>query len=220
MKKQVDEIVNQMARLSSVQKCYEKWLELQHEVNEFYSDKPMERAPLSQRKKFRVIHNVIIQAALRLEQLTFEDKGMERYDEPDAQYAFGKLLLSDDVEVHDREQGIRWLTQAAEGGHEFAAYRLAKELLKSGKVKEALPWLTKSAEDDNPYAEYLLGKLYWEGEDIPQDMGQAIYWLTKAVEQGHTHAQILLGRHDHEVTEKRPPAKRGPLESYIVIFGV
>ncbi|MCX4371812.1 MAG: relaxase MobL [Dysosmobacter sp.] len=270
MKTQVDEIVDQMARLPSVQKCYEKWLELQHEVNEFYSDKPIERVPLSQQKEFRAIHNAVIQAALRLEHLTFEDRGMERYDEPDdilqgsescrqiwsvicddslplglrdegverlraqaerndpyaqlllgrlyrdgplvtpdwvearywfeqaaqelpdAQYALGKLLLADDVEVHDREQGIRWLTRAAERGNEFAAYRLAKEFLKDGNTAEALPWLTMSVEADNPYAEYLLGKLYWEGEDIPQNMEQAVYWLTQAAEQGHPYAQLLL----------------------------
>ena len=274
VKKQVDEIVDQMARLPFVQKCYEKWLELQHEVNEFYSDKPMERVPLSQQKEFRAIHNAVIQAALRLEQFTFEDRDMARRDElddvplgsetcrrtwavicdntlpldlrdegvkhlrkqaengdpysqlllgrlyqdgpllipdwvearywfeqaarelPDAQYALGKLLLTDDVEVHDREQGIRWLTQAAEHGHEFAAYRLAKEFLKDGKVEEALPWLTASAEADTPYAEYLLGKLYWEGENILQDMEQAVCWLTQAAEQGHTYAQILLERQD------------------------
>ena len=274
VKKQVDEIVDQMARLPSVQKCYEKWLKLQHEVNEFYSDKPMDRTPLSQQKEFRAIHNAVIQTALRLEHLTFEDRDMARYDEPDdvpqssetcgrvwlvirddslpldlrdegverlrtqaedgdpyaqlllgklyrdgplltpdwvearywleqaardlpdAQYALGKLLLTDDVEVHDREQGIRWLTRAAERGNEFAAYRLAKELLKDGNVTEALPWLTMSAEADNPYAEYLLGKLYWEGEEIPQDMGQAVYWLTQAAEQGHAYAQILLARQD------------------------
>ena len=274
VKKQVDEIVDQMARLPSVQKCYEKWLELQQEVNEFYSDKSIERVPLSQQREFRAIHNAVIQAALRLEHFTFEDRDMDRYDEPDdvflsseacgriwsvicddslplnlrdewvdrlrtqaedgdpyaqlllgrlyrdgplvtpdwvearywfeqaaqslpdAQYALGKLLLTNDVEVHDREQGIRWLTQAAESGHEFVAYRLAKELLKDGNVTEALPWLTMSAEADNPYAEYLLGKLYWEGKDIPQDMGQAVYWLTQAAEQGHAHAPILLARQD------------------------
>ena len=274
VKKQVDEIVDQMARLPSVQKCYEKWLELQQEVNEFYSGKPMECVPLSQQKEFRAIHNAVIQAALCLEQLTFEDRDMARYDEPDdilqgvetcgriwsvvcddnlplglrdegverlraqaernnpyaqlllgrlyrdgplvtpdwvearywfeqaaqelsgAQYALGKLLLADDAEVHDREQGIRWLTQAAENKNEFAAYRLAKEFLKDGNTAEALPWLTASAEAGSPYAEYLLGKLYWEGEDIPQDMGQAVYWLTQAAEQGHTYAQILLERQD------------------------
>ena len=113
---------------------------------------------------------------------------------PDAQYALGKLLMTDDVEVHDREQGIHWLTQAAEGGHEFAAYRLAKEFLKDGNVAEALPWLTASAESGNPYAEYLLGKLYWEGGDITQDMEQALYWLTQAEAQRHLYAQVLLER--------------------------
>ncbi|MDE6841789.1 MAG: relaxase MobL [Oscillospiraceae bacterium] len=274
IKKQVDEIVDQMARLPSVKSCYEKWLELQQEVNGFYSDKPMERTSLSQQKEFRAIHNAVVQAAVQMGQITFEDKGMERFDEPDdvlqngetcgriwsavcdgslpldlrdegverlrtqaeggdphaqlllgrlyrdgplltpdsvearywfgqaarelpdAQYALGKLLLTDDVEVHDREEGIRWLTRAAEGGHEFAAYRLAKELLREGDVAEALPWLTASAEADNPYAEYLLGKLYWEGGAIPQDMEKAVYWLNQAAEQGHTYAQILLERQD------------------------
>ena len=57
--------------------------------------------------------------------------------------------------------------------------------MKDGNTVEAIPWLTASAEVGNSYAEYLLGKLYWEGEDIPQDMGQAVYWLTQAAEQGH-----------------------------------
>jgi len=274
VKKLVDEIVDQMARLSSVKKCYEKWLELQQEVNGFYSDKPIECTPLSQQKEFRAIHNAVVQAAVQMGQLTFEDKGMEENDAlddviwgnatfqqlwtvirddsfpldlrdegvarirskakdgnhhaqlllgmmyrdgplltpdwvearywfeqaaqslPDAQYALGKLLLTDDVEVHDREQGLRWLTQAAEHGNECAAYRLGKELLKIGNAAEALSWLTISAEAGNPCAEYLLGKLYWEGKYIPQDTEQAVYWLTQAAAQGHTHAQILLERQD------------------------
>ena len=100
------------------------------------------------------------------------------------------------MEVHDREQGLRWLTQAAEHGNECAAYRLGKELLKIGNAAEALSWLTISAEAGNPCAEYLLGKLYWEGENVPQDIEQAVYWLTQAAEQGHTYAQILLERQD------------------------
>lgn len=115
---------------------------------------------------------------------------------PDAQYVLGKLLLTDDVEVHDRDQGIHWLTLAAEHGNEYAAYRLGKELLRSGNTVEALSWLTVSAEAGNPYAEYLLGKLYWEGEVAPQDKEQAVFWLTRAAEQGHAHAQILLDRQD------------------------
>ena len=272
MKKQVDEIVDQMARLPSVQECYKKWLELQQQVNEIYSGKPIEQIPLSQQKEFRAIHNAVIQAAVQIGQLTFEDKTMEQNEEPDdvfwgsdscrmiwsvlcddclplemkdegvarlrskaesgeplaqlllgrlyrdgpmltpdwvearywferaahtlpdAQYALGKLLLTNDPEVHDREQGLRWLTHAAENGHDFAAYRLGKELLKDGKVDEALTWLKASAEADNPYAEYLLGKLLWEGADIPQDKEQAVYWLGQAAVQGHSYAQLLLER--------------------------
>ncbi len=43
----MDEVVDQMARLSSVRTCCEKWSELQQEVSNFYSDKPMERVSLS-----------------------------------------------------------------------------------------------------------------------------------------------------------------------------
>lgn len=274
VKKLVDEVVDQMTRLSSVEKCYVKWQTCQQEVNEFYSDKPMERVPLSQQKEFRAIHNAIIQIALQVNRLTFEDRDMTEHDEPDdslqtddvcwwlwtvicndtlplelrdkgierlhtqaeggnsyaqfllgrlyrdgplvtpdwvkarhwfeqaaqslpdAQYALGKLLLADDAEIHDWEQGIHWLMQSAEGGNAYAAYHLGKELLNAGNTAEALSWLTVSAEAGNPYAEYLLGKLYWEGEDIPQDMGQAVYWLTQAAEQGHAYAQILLERQD------------------------
>ena len=32
---------------------------------------------------------------------------------PEAQYALGKLLLSDDPEVRDPDEGIRWLKEAA-----------------------------------------------------------------------------------------------------------
>ena len=274
VKKQVDEIVDQMARLPSVRMCYDKWLKLQQEVNKFYSDKPMERTPLSQQKEFRAIHNAVIQTAIQMGQLTFEDKDIAKSDEPDdalqtsdmywnlwtvicdettplglrdkgasllrskaeggnpyaqlllgrlyrdgplltpdwvearywfeqaaqslpdAQYALGKLLLTDDVEVRDREQGFRWLTQAAENGNEYAAYRLGKELLQRGDAAEALSWLTASAEEGNPYAQYLLSKLYWEGEVVPQDKERAIFWLGQAAAQGHTQAQILLDRQD------------------------
>lgn len=111
---------------------------------------------------------------------------------PDAQYALGKLLLTDDPEVHNRDQGLHWLEQAAENGHDYAAYRLGKEFLKEGKTDKALPWLKTAVEADNPYAEYLLGKLLWEGADMPQDKEQALYWLGQTAEQGHTHAQLLL----------------------------
>ena len=48
----------------------------------------------------------------------------------------GKLLLSDDWEVRDPDEGIRWLRQAAENGSHFAAYRLGKEYLEGNTVNK------------------------------------------------------------------------------------
>ena len=52
-----------------------------------------------------------------------------------AQYALGKLLLSDDLEVRDPDEGLGWLRRAAQNGHSYAAYRLGKEYLKGEVVQ-------------------------------------------------------------------------------------
>ena len=49
-----------------------------------------------------------------------------------AQYALGKLYLSDEADVHNPAKGIYWLKRSADNGNDFAAYRLGKEYL-SGK---------------------------------------------------------------------------------------
>ena len=89
---------------------------------------------------------------------------------PEAQYALGKLLLSDDWEVRDPDEGIRWLKQAAENGSHFAAYRLGKEYLEGNAVNKdttrAADWFTKSAEAGNQYAQYMLGKLCLTGQGL------------------------------------------------------
>ena len=38
-----------------------------------------------------------------------------------AQYALGKLYLSDDADVHDPAKGIYWLTRSADNGSDYAA---------------------------------------------------------------------------------------------------
>ena len=54
MKKLVDEIVDQMARLPTVDACYQTWWELQCQVEDYYSEAEKRiRPPLSQQKEFR-----------------------------------------------------------------------------------------------------------------------------------------------------------------------
>jgi len=100
------------------------------------------------------------------------------------------------VEVHDLQDGLRWLETAASGGNPYAAYRLGKEYLK-GKIVErntgkAMEHLTQAAEAGNQYAQYALGKLYLEANDREQ----ARCWFTRSAAQGNEYAQFFLDRWD------------------------
>ena len=120
-------------------------------------------------------------------------------DHAAAQYALGRLLLSDDPEVQNPAQGLYWLERAAESGNDYAAYRLGKEYL-SGKntpknPERAAEYVRMAAEQGNPYAQYLLGKLYLSGDGVPQDRDAAYDWFQKAQAQGHDLCRIFHGPH-------------------------
>ena len=195
MKKLVDEIVDQMARLPSVQTCYEKWLELQQEVNEFYSDKPLEQVPLSQQKEFRAIHNAVVQAAVQLGQLTFEDKGLENSDEPDdalqASNVYWQLwtAICDDSFLLDmRDKAVARLRSKAENGDPHAQFLLGR-LYRDGPLLtpdwgEARSWFEQAAQR-LPDAQYALGKLLLAGDVEVHNREQGLRWLTKAAESGN-----------------------------------
>ena len=289
MKKLVDEIVDQMARLPTVDACYQTWWELQCQVEDYYSEGEKRlRPPLSQQKEFRQIKNAVIKEAehIRMNRIFFEDEEMqddgeqistyamsyecqdlqgvandesfplEERDEaaeqlerladagdayaqyimgllyrdggllvpdaeqakrwwelsaqelPDAQYALGKLYLSDDADVHDPAKGIYWLKRSADNGNDYAAYRLGKEYL-SGKnaikdAETAVSYLRQAADNGSAYAQYLLGKLTLMGEGIPKDMDAAYEWFAAARANGHAYAVFFMKR--MECGEQEPPS--------------
>lgn len=57
----------------------------------------------------------------------------------------------------------------------------------------ALRRLQKTAEDGHAEAQFELGRLYGNGEGVPQDYQKAIAWLEKAASQNHAKAQESLG---------------------------
>ena len=124
----------------------------------------------------------------------------------EAQYALGKLLMSDDWEVRDPDEGIRWMRQAAENGSHFAAYHLGKVYLEGNTVNKdttrAAEWFTRSAEAGNQYAQYMLGKLYLTGQGVQQDQAQAMDWFSRSAAQGNQYAQFFL---EHQ-NSLRPPS--------------
>ncbi len=248
LKRQVDEIVDQLEQVPVVNECYQKWWELQCQVNEFYSGKKQPRPLLSKQKEFRAIRNAVIREAenIRLGKVTFEDEKMEERGEwvddlvvsyqclrlrarienkklpliqrdeavedlehlaeygdvhaQYAQYALGKLHLSDDPEVHDTSDGIQWLERATQNANTDAAYRLGKEYLTGKSVPKdavkAAEYLHYAADQNHPWANYLLGKLYLTGNGVPKDEEEAWNCFRMADAYGHPYARYVLERQE------------------------
>ncbi len=77
-KVQVDEIVDELAKIPSMAECYAAWNKLKDELESYYKDTPRQHLSLSQQKEFRAIKNLVIQEAENLHRnvFTFEDADM------------------------------------------------------------------------------------------------------------------------------------------------
>ena len=171
LKNLVDDIVDEMERLPAVSKCYEKWMMLQGKVDSYYHDKSRERVPLSKQKEFTQIKNAIICEAerLRLDELTFEEKNLGQYDEP---------------EEFRNESYDYWALRDV----------IRDESLTMGERGEAVSEMEKLAESGDMYAQYLMGKLWRDGPLLIPDSVEARYWFKRAAEQGHLVAQYSLAK--------------------------
>ena len=129
----VDEIVDQMEQLPTVAECYQKWWELQSQVEDFYSEKERHRPPLSQQKEFRQIKNAVIQEAetIRLGEITFEDDAldMRQSDEVDkdenVSWDFWTLRMDIQDEgslLAERDDAVESMRELAESGDVHAQY--------------------------------------------------------------------------------------------------
>ena len=171
LKQLVDEIVDEMERLPVVSKCYDQWLMLQGKVDSYYHDKTQARIPLSKQKEFTQIKNAIIREAerLRLDELTFEEKNLSQYDEPE------------------------------EFRNEAYDYRVLRDVIRDESLTmeergEAVSEMEKLAESGDMYAEYLVGKLWRDGPSVIPDSVEARYWFEQAADQGHLVAQYSLAK--------------------------
>ena len=141
----VDEIVDQMEQLPTVAECYEKWWELQSQVEDFYSEKERHRPPLSRQKEFRQIKNAVIQEAetIRLGEITFEDDALD-------------MRQSDEV---DKDENVSW---------DFWTLRIdvQDEYLSLAERDDAVESMRELAENGDVHAQYFMGKLLPSGCDI------------------------------------------------------
>lgn len=167
----VDEIVDQMEQLPTVAECYEKWWQLQSQVEDFYSEKERHRPPLSRQKEFRQIKNAVIQEAetIRLGKITFEDDTLDQSDEA------------------EKDENVSW---------DFRTLRIdvQDEYSSLAERDDAVESMRELAENGDIHAQYFMGELYRDGPLLPPDWVMARYWFDKAAKQGYVAAQYALGK--------------------------
>ena len=208
MKKLVDEIVDQMVRLPTVDACYQTWWELQCQVEDYYSEgKKRLRPPLSQQKEFRQIKNAVINEAehIRMNRISFEDEEMqddgERISTYDMSYECQDLqsVANDEsFPLVERDEAAEQLEQLAESGDAYAQYIIGTAYRDGGLLipdtVKAQKFLERAAEQDLDVAQYALGKLYLSDDADVHDSAKGIYWLKRSADNGNDFAAYRLGK--------------------------
>ena len=208
MKKLMDEIVDQMARLPTVETCYQTWWELQCQVEDYYSEgKKRLRPPLSQQKEFRQIKNAVIREAehIRMNRFSFEDEEMQDDGEQISTYAMSyacqdlqSVANDESYPLEERDVAAEQLEQLAEDGDAYAQYIIGTAYRDGGLLipdaAKAQKFLECAAEQDLDVAQYALGKLYLSDEADVHDSAKGIYWLKRSVDNGNDFAAYRLGK--------------------------
>ena len=207
MKRQVDEIVDQLERIPVVDECYQKWWELQCQVNAFYSGKKQPRPPLSKQKEFRAIRNAVIREAenIRLGKITFEDEKMEERGEwvDNLVVSYECLRLRARIEnrklpLAQRDEAVEDLERLAEYGDVHAQYFLGLLYRDGGLLlpdaEQAAHWLELAAKRNLPAAQYALGKLYLSDDPEVHDVDDGFRWLERTAQNGNADAAYRLGK--------------------------
>ncbi|MCS4503444.1 hypothetical protein KBTX_02688 [wastewater metagenome] len=83
------------------------------------------------------------------------------------------------------------------GGSSMAEGR---EAWLAGDYRRALPPLYQAARAGNPRAQYALGYMYYYGQGVVADSGQAVQWIRRAARAGDPLAVEALGRLAGSVT--------------------
>ena len=207
LRKQVDEIVNQMERLPVVNECYQKWWNLQCRVNDFYSEKERQRPPLSQQKEFRAIKNAVIQEAerIRQNQISFEDKSMEDrggwVDDRELTWACWELrgtIENEELPLAERDAATAKMKQLAKAGDAHAQYFLGLLYRDGGLLipdaEKARYWLEQAAKQNVHAAQYALGRLSLSDDPDVYDPDESIRWMKAAAKNGNDYAAYALGK--------------------------
>ena len=208
MKKLVDGIVDQMARLPTVDACYQTWWELQCQVEDYYSEGEKRiRPPLSQQKEFRQIKNAVIREAehIRMNKFSFEDEEMQDDGEQISTYGMSyacqdlqSIANDDSFPLEERDEAAEQLEQLADAGDAHAQYIIGTAYRDGGLLipdtAKAQKFLECAAKQEIDAAQYALGKLYLSDDADVHNPAKGIYWLKRSADNGNDYAAYRLGK--------------------------
>lgn len=207
LKSITDQIVDQMERIPAVAQCYEKWLELQGQVDSYYGGDERMRLKLSQQKEFRAIKNAVIQEAerIRLGAITFEDEALGPMDEPEStRYnavfycQYRDKIYDAGLPLDEQDYAVEQMECAAKAGNPYAQHLMGK-LYRDGTVvipdaEQARDWFQRSAERGLNVARYALGKLLLTDDPLVRNIPAGLNWLEQARQNGSSYAGYRLGK--------------------------
>ena len=205
-KRLVDEIVDEMERLDVVHEAYEKWCELQWQVESYYHDKPREKKKLSEQKEFHQIKNAVIRVAAQIHMgtVTFEDRDLRREDETEEmRYASDRLyflcdtIQDESLSIEERDAAVEELIRYADTGDPHAQFYLGR-LYRDGGIllpdaELAMQYFRDAAGQGLASAQYALGKLLLEDEEV-RNPEEGMKRLEQAAENGNSYAAYRLGK--------------------------
>ena len=206
LKQLTDEVIDAMEKLPTVNECYQKWWELQCQLNDYYSERQQQRPPLSQQKEFRQIKNAVIREAEHIRQgrMSFEDAALVQEDEQiDGRtmsydcWELRKIIADESTALEERDKVAEELEQIAHQGDPHAQYLMGLLYRDGGLLvpdtEQAKHWLELSAQE-LPDAQYALGKLYLSDDPDIHNSAKGLFWLQRAADSGHEYAAYRLGK--------------------------
>lgn len=201
LKNIVDEIVDELEQDSLVSEAYRLWWEARGRIESIYTETPSEPPPLSRCDDFKPIRNMVIQEALLIGSMTFEEPASvdtalpepeddlempssDMTDEEDQEAAddFGERASSDEASA-GKESSDSWWTDG---------YKQAKQYLYGDEdtgipqdFEKARELFLAEAEADNPLALCNLGRMSADGLGCEADADEAYRWYEKALAVFH-----------------------------------
>lgn len=204
LKNVVDEIVDELGKDSRVAEAYRLWWEIRNGIESIYTETPSEPPPLSRCDDFKSIRNMVIQEALLIGSMTFEEPASADMALPEDTTAddISSLDITSKGEAAEQVQDTpvkKPFEKSESHGNPYAYYQAAKLILSKespapAEIENALGYLRLAVKTENPYAAYFLGKLYQEGRHIPQNTAEAVRLFRLAAEQGNEYAAYRLGK--------------------------